>query len=143
MDNLSTPLSDVSPLNAGLFGLEDDGEDELVDPELILQQILEDPGLTQYITRNEVEGVVAITAYYRVRFQSGQSRQVLHVPFSPPLQVVPIVEVQAVEQEGVRVRITDCQKFGLRAEIIWAPQDATIHQSPERDCLVEVIATCT
>ncbi|MFT7633928.1 MAG: hypothetical protein ACI87E_004987, partial [Mariniblastus sp.] len=53
MDNLSTPLSDVSPLNAGLFGLEDDGEDELVDPELILQQILEDPGLTQYITRNE------------------------------------------------------------------------------------------
>jgi hypothetical protein len=119
-----------------LINMDDDSE--FVDPEVALQQLLDDPNLVQHIMRTASDGCETIAAYFRVVFEPGQQRQVLHIPFAPSLKVVPQVEAHVTDQQDVRVRITDQQKFGIRAEIVLPKQSES-----RRSLLVEFIVTDT
>ncbi|MCP4782455.1 MAG: hypothetical protein GY903_23220 [Fuerstiella sp.] len=57
-----------------------------------------------------VEGVI------RVRFDKGQKRANLHVPFSPPLPGKPDVECECVGDEALRLKVPDRQSYGIRIE---------------------------
>lgn len=111
-------------------------EESFVDPELLLRQVLDDPNLVQHLTRTQHDGHESIVAYFRIEFVPGQQRHVLHVPFSPPLSFVPEVQANATDEQEVRVRVTDRQKFGVRAEVI-----LPVPANSSRRLLVEVIAT--
>ena len=117
-----------------LIDMEDKGD--FIDPEVVLQQILDDPDFIQQVTRTTHEGRETITGYFRIALKPGEQRQILHVPFTPPLKTIPRVEARVEGQQSIRVRITDRQKFGLRAEVILARATESI-----RRVLVEVIAT--
>ena len=116
------------------FGVGED--DPFLDTELILQQLLENPNLVQHVCRTEENGCETVVGYFRVSFAPRQQRQVLHIPFTPPLKVVPQVEAHVTDHQDVRIRITDCQKFGIRSEIILAQAN-----DKPRKLLVEIIAT--
>jgi len=123
--------------DTGIENLLTEQDDEsFIDPEIALQQLLENPDFTQHITRTVEADQETLVGYFRVEFQPGQQRQVLHVPFVPPLQVIPQVNAHVTDQENVRVRMTDCQKFGVRAEIILGQASNTA-----RKMLVEIIAS--
>ena len=111
-------------------------EDSIVDPEILLGQLLDDPGLVQHITRTERDGLQTIVAYFRIEFQPGQQRLVLHVPLVPALNVLPTVNAHATDHQDVRVRVTDRQKFGIRAEVILSAPAVTADK-----LLVELIAS--
>ncbi len=117
-----------------LVDMED--EENFVDPEMLLQQIIENPNLVQQVTRTANDKLETIVGYFRVSLQPGQQRLVLHVPFTPPLKTIPQVQAHPIDQTDIRVRITDCQKFGLRAEII-LPRATDEQQS----LLVEIVAS--
>lgn len=57
-----------------------------------------------------VEGVL------KVRFEKGQKRANLHVPFSPPLAGVPEVECECVDGEQLRLKVPVRQSWGIRIE---------------------------
>lgn len=117
-----------------LLEMEDD--ESFLDTEMILQQLLENPNLVQHISRTEESGRETVVGYFRATFEPRQQRQILHVPFAPPLKAIPQVEAHVTDQQDVRIRITDCQKFGIRAEIILSqPVQA------RKNLLVEIIAT--
>ena len=117
-----------------LLGTQND--ESFVDPELILQQVLENRDLVQHVTRTQESGVETIVGYFRIEFEPGQQRSVLHVPFAPPLKIVPKVDAHVTDHDNVRVRVTDCQKFGVRTEVI-LDQALQSHQK----ILVEISAT--
>lgn len=117
-----------------LINLED--KDEFIDAEIVLQQILDDPSLIQHVTRTEHEDRETFAGYFRLVFEPGQQREILHVPFAPPLKAIPQVQAHAIDQQDVRVRITDQQKFGTRVEVI-------LSRPTESKCkiIVEIVAT--
>lgn len=110
----------------------------MIDPEVVLQQILDDPNLVQHVSRIQCQGIETVTGYFRLTFAEGQQRQIIHFPFTPPLRLVPVVEAHATDQNDVRVRITDRQRFGVRAEVIHSR-----HKGLSQQILVEIIATET
>jgi hypothetical protein len=129
MSNLGIPIGDEM---AGI----DEGETTEVDPEVALQQILDDPNLRQHVTRTTDEGQETVIGYFRILFEPNQLRAVFHVPFSPSLKNKPTIEAHATDHQDARIRLTDCQKFGARFEVIKS------RPSPIQDqVLVEVMAT--
>ncbi len=119
-----------------LLGVQDD--ESFADPELILQQVLENPSLIQHVTRTLEAGRQTVAGYFRVEFEPDQQRSVLHIPFAPPLKIVPQVDAHVTDHQDVRVRVTDCQRFGVRVEVIL---DQASHS--RQKILVEIIATET
>jgi hypothetical protein len=111
-------------------------ESSEIDLEMMLAQILADPNLVQHVMRTRRDGVETLTAYFRCEFLPGQQRYVLHVPFSPAFTEMPVVNAMVTERSDVRIRITDCQKFGARMEVVLPPSDGS-----ESSLMVEVIAT--
>jgi hypothetical protein len=111
-------------------------ESSEIDLEVMLAQVLADPNLVQHVMRTRNDGVETMTAYFRCDFSPGQQRYVLHVPFSPAFLEVPIVNSMFTEGSDGRIRVTDCQKFGARLEVILPPSGGS-----ESSLLVEVIAT--
>ena len=57
-----------------------------------------------------VEGVMT------VRFDKGQKRANIHVPFSPPLTGIPEVECECVGDEPLRLKVPVRQSYGIRIE---------------------------
>lgn len=111
-------------------------ESSEVDLELMLAQVLADPNLVQHVMRTRCGGVETISAYFRCDFSPGQQRYVMHVPFSPAFSELPVVNTMVAEGSDGRIRVTDCQKFGARLEVVLPTSvDA------EFNLLVEVIAT--
>ncbi len=125
----------VIPGLSQLDQLEASGADDSIDPELILAQILDNPAMTQYWQRYEIEGQDAISAFYRCGFLEGQQRYILNVPFHPPFQKIPNVSAALVDDTSGRVRITHQQKFGARIEIVLSQPATTAHS-----CLLEFTA---
>jgi hypothetical protein len=113
-----------------------DDQESFVDPEILLRQLLDDPNLVQHLSRTEHHGIETIVAYFRIAFEPGQQRQILHVPFAPPLKLVPQVKAHATDHQEVRVRVTDRQKFGIRAEVILPVPSVSAQR-----IIVEVIAS--
>ena len=91
-----------------------------IDPEMALEVLLSDASLDQLILRRQQDGVESIIGYYRVPVELGQQRVSWHVPFVPPMPTLPACTADPVDQSGVRVRFTNIQKFGARAEMILA-----------------------
>ena len=100
------------------------------------ESALSDPNLTQQIIRSRNDGLEIIVGYFRLEFSAGQKRQILHVPFVPSLRTIPNIEAHATDHQDVRIRITDTQRFGIRAEVILD----TIPESTQSR-LIEMIAT--
>lgn len=74
------------------------------DDEPTIQRSTDESGL-EY-----VEGVL------KVRFDKGQKRANLHVPFSPPLADTPDVECECVGGDDVRLKVPVRQPYGIRIE---------------------------
>ena len=125
-----------SDLVSGALGDDTLDESSEIDLEVILAQILADPSLVQHVMRTRRDGVETVTAYFRCDFLPKQQRCILHVPFSPAFSELPIVNAMASERSDVRIRVTDCQKFGARMEVVLPPSSGS-----ESSLLVEVIAT--
>ena len=51
-----------------------------------------------------------------VRFDRGQKRANLHIPFSPPLKGMPDVECECVDDVPVRLKVPVRQSYGIRIE---------------------------
>lgn len=117
----------------------DDELSETIDAEQIVQQLLSDPDVTQHVTRRSCDGTDSITGYYRCQFESSQERAILHVPIHPPMLSVPEVEALFVDDdEALRIRVTDRQKFGARLEII-----RSAGQEQANSVMVEVVLTAS
>ena len=115
---------------------QDESDDQFLDPEIVLEQVLADPNLLQHQTRTLDRGLTTVVGYFRIKFLPNQARYILHVPFSPTLNSIPDVQAHSVDDQNVRVRVTDIQKFGIRAEVI-LPRPAIEAQST----LIEILAT--
>ena len=96
---------------------------------------LQDPGFIQQINRTEQDGYDTLAGYFRYKFEPGQQRYALHVMIEPAMQSIPEVETMVLDAEQVRVRMTDCKVYGLRAEIVLSQPAAE-----PISVLVEVIA---
>ncbi len=97
-----------------------------------------DPDLLQQVARIQRSDVDQLVGYYRVRFASGQKREVVHVLIHPPMESIPDVEANGLEAPPHRIRITDRERFGVRLEVVL---DAAWEQDQPGTFLVEVLAT--
>lgn len=79
-------------------------------------------GVTQKIVRTVKDGHEMIAGIFRCDLDPGQTRYVLNVPIYPALSTVPSVESMVFE-DGVRTRITNCEKFGIRVELVISDAD--------------------
>jgi len=52
----------------------------------------------------------------RIRFDQGQKRANLHIPFAPPLPGTPEVECESVDGETLRLKIPERHPWGIRIE---------------------------
>jgi len=97
--------------------------------------ILNNPDISQQLTRRTVDGLDTLMGYFRCQFAAQQTRYALHVPLYPAMNQIPEIEAAIVDGEQAKVRITDRQKFGVRLEIV-------LPQPPQSDqcLLVEVTA---
>lgn len=73
-------------------------------------------GLPEVHRVKESDGSELIEGVMAVRFEKGQKRANLHVPFSPPLAGVPEVECECLSDEQVRLKVPVRQSYGIRIE---------------------------
>ena len=104
----------------GLSDQEAAGDAPEIDPEMALEVLLSDVSLNQLLLRRQQDDVESITGYYRVPVEPGQQRVSWHVPFVPSMPNLPVCTADPVDQSDVRIRFTNIQKFGARAEMILA-----------------------
>ena len=71
-----------------------------------------------------VEGVAV------VQFERGQKKANIHIPFSPPLQGVPEVDVECVGGESLRLKVPTPQPFGMRIEARRSNTSCLLYTSP-------------
>ena len=111
-----------------MLGLSDQAaanDESEIDPEMALEVLLGDPKLTQLLVRRQEDGVESITGYYRLPVEADQQRVSWHVPFVPPMLTLPACTADPVDRSDVRIRFTNVQKFGARAEMILSnPSDS-------------------
>jgi len=91
--------------------------------------VMADHAVSQHIIRSHDGTQDLFAGEFRISIPPRQTIHVLHVPLHPPMNGVPTVEAFA-DNDALRVRVTDVQKFGVRLEI---KADASDEQ------LVEVI----
>lgn len=106
------------------------------DAEMILQQVLEDPSVSQFSIRHGFEAEDTLSTYVRCDFAEGQQRYILHVPFYPHFGNIPQVTATIFDENAGRARVTDQQKFGSRVEITLDGPTTSAQR-----ILVEVIAS--
>lgn len=88
---------------------------------------MSDPTVRQYIIRSTAEGKDQLSGEFRITIAANQSTSVVHVPLYPPMQHVPEVEAFC-ENENVRIRVTDAQRFGIRLEMKTAQSSDAIDE---------------
>ena len=106
-----------------MLGLADEGNAAMVpevDPEIALEVLLSDASLTQLLLRRQQGDDETITGYYRLPIEAGQQRVTWHIPFIPPMPTVPVCNADPMDRSDARIRFTNVQKFGARAEMILA-----------------------
>jgi hypothetical protein len=74
-------------------------------------------GILQQWNRTLADGRDLIAGIFRCDFEPGQQRYALSIPIHPALADIPCVEAICLERDA-RVRQTDCQRFGVRLEIV-------------------------
>jgi len=86
-----------------------------------------DPAVSQHIIRSNVDGKDLFSGEFRVSIPAQQTISVLHVPLHPPMPIVPVVEAFC-DNEAVRIRVTDAQRFGVRLEIKTTAIEAAVDE---------------
>lgn len=87
--------------------------------------VMADPAVSQHIIRSHDGAQDLFAGEFRISIPPQQTIHVLHVPLHPPMNSKPSVEAFA-ENEGLRVRVTDVQRFGVRLEIKADPSNKEI-----------------
>jgi hypothetical protein len=79
---------------------------------------LADPAmLQQFVRRRDETGVESISGYLRANFAPAERTINLHVPFCPPLEVVPGCEAEAIDGPPARVKVAQVLPQGARLEV--------------------------
>ena len=113
-----------------------DSESSSVDAADSVQSVIANPNLTQHLTRTVEDNVDTIVGYFRCRFDVGQQRYSLHFVVHPAFENKPDVEAIPLDIDEMRIRVTDCLTYGIRAELV-LPKPAT----EPTQVLVEIIAS--
>ena len=74
-------------------------------------------GIVQQFQRYRNGEGESICGIFRCDFEPLQRRAAIHIPIHPPFSNLPSVEAIGIDCE-LRTRVTDCQKFGVRLEIV-------------------------
>ncbi|MEL7499294.1 MAG: hypothetical protein AAFN77_16930 [Planctomycetota bacterium] len=107
-----------STTNSILDTLAAENESESFDLELALDQIAEDPAMRQLILRNADNEGETMTVYQRLQWMKDQQTVVVHLPLTPSFTKPPSIEGVLDDEPEARVRVTDCQVYGVRIEVI-------------------------
>ena len=78
--------------------------------------VMADPTVSQHIIRSHDGTQDLFTGEFRISIPPQQTVHVLHVPLHPPMDSKPTVEA-FTDNEALRIRVTEVQKFGVRLEI--------------------------
>lgn len=70
----------------------------------------------QFERHRDALGTETIQGTARVVFEVGQKRANLHIAFSPPLNGIPEVECEAVDEVPLRLKVPVRQTYGIRIE---------------------------
>lgn len=84
--------------------------------------VMADPAVSQHIIRSHDGTQDLFLGEFRISIEPQQTVHVLHVPLHPPMDSQPTVEA-FTDNEALRIRVTDVQKFGVRLEIKAAISD--------------------
>ena len=84
--------------------------------------VMADPAVSQHIIRSHDGSQDLFSGEFRISIAPQQTVHVLHVPLHPPMNSQPTVEA-FTDNEALRIRVTDVQKFGVRLEIKAAASD--------------------
>ena len=71
-------------------------------------------------------GAELIEGTMRVRFEPGQKRANVHVPFSPPMSGAPDVECESVGDVPLRLKVPVRQSYGIRIEARRSDTDSNL-----------------
>jgi hypothetical protein len=77
---------------------------------------IDDPSSSGLQRTQDESGSEVVEGVIKVRFDKGQKRANLHVPFSPPLAGMPDVECECVGDEALRLKVPVRQSYGIRIE---------------------------
>ena len=83
----------------------------------VTRKALIESGVVQQVQRYRNDEGESVCGIFRCDFEPLQRRVALHIPIHPPFKSVPSVEAIGVDCD-LRARVTDCQKFGVRLEIV-------------------------
>ncbi len=81
------------------------------------QRKAEGPASPELSRTQDESGGEVVEGVMKVRFDKGQKRANLHVPFSPPLAGMPDVECECVGDESLRLKVPVRQSYGIRIEV--------------------------
>jgi len=79
-------------------------------------QIADQSRQTEFARVTDEFGGETIEGTVTIRFDHGQKRANVHVPFSPPLSGRPDVECNTVDDNSIRVKVPERRAWGLRIE---------------------------
>lgn len=120
--------TETSSLEAALIASADELLNErLLNPEsisLVLPEMESDSAdaesdshVSQWLKRGRSpEGGEFIEGGMTIRFSSGQSHAVAHLPFQPALAGIPEVECEVLDNASVRLKVAARQAYGIRIE---------------------------
>lgn len=74
------------------------------------------PAVPEFERTHDAHGGELVEGVMTVRFDRGQKRANLHIPFSPPLKGMPDVECECVDDVPVRLKVPVRQSYGIRIE---------------------------
>lgn len=78
--------------------------------------VAEPPTAPEFDRVTDEKGGEMIEGRVIIRFDRGQKRANVHVPFSPPLAGTPQVECSSVDDESIRLKVPERRSWGLRIE---------------------------
>lgn len=94
-------------------------------PEDPSQAVMADTSVSQHIIRSHDGTKDLFCGEFRITIPARQTIHILHVPLHPAMDSTPTVEA-FTDNEGLRIRVTDAQRFGVRLEIKAALSDQEI-----------------
>jgi hypothetical protein len=77
---------------------------------------LDDPEVSQAVTRRITPDADSLEALLRVRFDPGQREVALHIPIWPAMAANPEVECEPLDSSDVEVRVSSAHTYGVRLE---------------------------
>lgn len=95
-----------------------DGHPDLEDAfESIYELLAQQPDCQQLIVRRSTGTAETLLGFICVHWHSDQQTAVVHLPVFPAFVSVPEIETEMLDGSA-RIRVTDCQPFGVRVELI-------------------------